>query len=61
MTEQLTYDMFTPPEEVFSANTSCIPGPHMADEPYYVAREKLRSNIKEAKQSDAIDLLLGVQ
>jgi protocatechuate 3,4-dioxygenase beta subunit len=53
--------MFTPLEEVFSANTSCILAPYVTDGPYYVVGEKLRSNVKESKYSDGVDLFLEVQ
>ncbi|KAI0865744.1 Intradiol ring-cleavage dioxygenase [Xylaria cubensis] len=61
MTGQSSYDMFTPLEEVFSANTSCILAPYVTDGPYYVVGEKLRSNVKEAQFSEGIDLFLEVQ
>ncbi|KAI0552648.1 Intradiol ring-cleavage dioxygenase [Xylaria curta] len=61
MTGQYSYDMFTPLEEVFSANTSCILAPYVTDGPYYVVGEKLRSNVKEAEFSEGIDLFLEVQ
>ncbi|GAP93192.1 putative gpi anchored protein [Rosellinia necatrix] len=61
MTSQVSYDMFTPLEEVFSANTSCILAPYITDGPYYVVGEKMRSNVKEAQSSDGIDLFLEVQ
>jgi protocatechuate 3,4-dioxygenase beta subunit len=60
-TSQLSYDMFTPLEEVFSANTSCILAPLVTDGPYYVVGEKLRSNVKETQFSDGIDVFLEVQ
>ncbi|KAI0197287.1 Intradiol ring-cleavage dioxygenase [Xylaria flabelliformis] len=61
MTGQSSYNMFTPLEEVFSANTSCILAPYVTDGPYYVVGEKLRSNVKEAQFSEGIDLFLEVQ
>ncbi|KAI8623811.1 Intradiol ring-cleavage dioxygenase [Xylariaceae sp. FL1651] len=61
MTGQISYNAFTPLEEVFSANTSCILAPYVTDGPYYVVGEKLRSNVKEAQFSDGIDLFLEVQ
>ncbi|KAI0407501.1 Intradiol ring-cleavage dioxygenase [Xylaria palmicola] len=61
MTGQNSYDMFTPLEEVFSANTSCILAPYVTDGPYYVVGEKLRSNVKECLYSEGIDLFLEVQ
>ncbi|KAI3324962.1 aromatic compound dioxygenase [Xylariaceae sp. AK1471] len=61
MTSQFSYNMFTPLEEVFSANTSCILAPYVTDGPYYVVGEKLRSNVKETEYSDGVDLFLEVQ
>ncbi|KAI0491114.1 Intradiol ring-cleavage dioxygenase [Xylaria cf. heliscus] len=61
MTGQYSYDMFTPLGEVFSANTSCILAPYITDGPYYVAGEKLRSNVKETEFSEGVDLFLEVQ
>ncbi|KAI0814395.1 Intradiol ring-cleavage dioxygenase [Xylaria sp. FL0064] len=61
MTGSVSYDMFTPLENVFSANTSCILAPYVTDGPYYVVGEKLRSNVKEAEYSDGVDLFLEVQ
>ncbi|KAI1130917.1 Intradiol ring-cleavage dioxygenase [Nemania abortiva] len=61
MTSSLSYDMFTPLEDVFSANTSCILAPYVTDGPYYVVGEKLRSNVKESLYSEGIDLFLEVQ
>ncbi|KAI0457057.1 Intradiol ring-cleavage dioxygenase [Xylaria acuta] len=61
MTGQYSYDMFTPLEEVFSANTSCILAPYVTDGPYYVVGEKLRSNVKDTEYSEGIDLFLEVQ
>ncbi|KAI0434615.1 Intradiol ring-cleavage dioxygenase [Xylaria sp. FL1042] len=61
LTSSVSYDMFTPLEEVFSANTSCILAPYVTDGPYYVVGEKLRSNVKEAEFSDGVDLFLEVQ
>ncbi|KAF2970679.1 hypothetical protein GQX73_g2918 [Xylaria multiplex] len=56
-----SYDMFTPLEDVFSANTSCILAPYITDGPYYVVGEKLRSNVKESLYSEGIDMFLEVQ
>ncbi|KAI1347947.1 Intradiol ring-cleavage dioxygenase [Xylaria sp. FL0043] len=61
LTGSVSYDMFTPLEDVFSANTSCILAPYVTDGPYYVVGEKLRSNVKEAEYSDGVDLFLEVQ
>lgn len=61
MTDQASYDMFTPLEDVFSANTSCILAPYVTDGPYYVVGEKLRSNVKESQFSEGIDMFLEVQ
>ncbi|KAI8947949.1 Intradiol ring-cleavage dioxygenase [Xylaria longipes] len=61
MTGQYSYDMFTPLEDVFSANTSCILAPYITDGPYYVVGEKLRSNVKDTQYSEGIDLFLEVQ
>ncbi|TGJ79259.1 hypothetical protein E0Z10_g9507 [Xylaria hypoxylon] len=61
MTDQYSYDMFTPLETVFSANTSCILAPYITDGPYYVVGEKMRSNVKESEFSEGVDLFLEVQ
>ncbi|KAJ8121799.1 hypothetical protein ONZ43_g1839 [Nemania bipapillata] len=61
MTGQVSYDMFTPLGDVFSANTSCILAPYVTDGPYYVVGEKLRSNVKETLYSEGIDMFLEVQ
>ncbi|GAW18053.1 hypothetical protein ANO14919_075220 [Xylariales sp. No.14919] len=61
MTGQYSYDMFTPLEDVFSANTSCILAPYITDGPYYVVGEKLRSNVKESLYSEGVDVFLEVQ
>lgn len=55
------YDMFTALETVFDANTSCILAPEVTAGPYYMVGEYFRSNVKEAKWSDGIDLFLEVQ
>ncbi|KAI3339932.1 Intradiol ring-cleavage dioxygenase [Ustulina deusta] len=60
-TGSVSNDMFTPLEDVFSANTSCILAPYITDGPYYVVGEKMRSNVKEAEFSEGIDLFLEVQ
>ncbi|KAL7627453.1 hypothetical protein AAE478_001646 [Parahypoxylon ruwenzoriense] len=61
MTGVYEYDMFTSLEEVFSGNTSCILAPEITGGPYYVVGEKMRSNVKEAKWCDGVDLFLEVQ
>ncbi|KAI1497925.1 Intradiol ring-cleavage dioxygenase [Biscogniauxia marginata] len=61
MTDTYNYNMFTPLEEVFSANTSCILAPYITDGPYYVVGEYMRSNVKEAEFCDGIDVFLEVQ
>jgi protocatechuate 3,4-dioxygenase beta subunit len=61
MTGTYAYDMFTPLENVFDANTSCILAPEVTDGPYYVVGEYLRSNVKEALYSEGVDLFLEVQ
>jgi protocatechuate 3,4-dioxygenase beta subunit len=57
----LNHDMFTPLEDVFSANTSCILSPEVTDGPYYVVGEYMRSNVKETAYCDGVDLFLEVQ
>lgn len=54
-------DMFTPIENVFDANTSCVLSPELTAGPYYVVGEYMRSNIKEAEHSDGVDIFLEVQ
>ncbi|KAI0967443.1 Intradiol ring-cleavage dioxygenase [Xylaria arbuscula] len=61
LTDQSTNTPFTALEDVFSANTSCILAPYVTDGPYYVAGEKLRSNVREHEYSDGIDLFLEAQ
>lgn len=61
MTGAISYDMFTPLGDVFSANTSCILAPYITNGPYYVAGEKMRSNVKDTEFSDGIDMFLEVQ
>ncbi|KAH8202842.1 hypothetical protein TruAng_003005 [Truncatella angustata] len=55
------YDMFTPLEEVFDANTSCILAPEVTDGPYYVVGEYMRSNVKESEWSEGVDVFLEIQ
>lgn len=55
------YSMFTPLEDVFGANTSCILAPEITDGPYYVVGEYLRSNVIEAEWCDGVPLFLEVQ
>lgn len=57
----LNYDMNTPESIVFGGNTSCILSPEVTDGPYYVTGEQVRSNVKEDKYCDGIDLFLEVQ
>ncbi|KAI1366528.1 Intradiol ring-cleavage dioxygenase [Xylaria arbuscula] len=61
MTDSYSYDMFTPLEDVFSANTSCILAPYVTNGPYYVAGEKMRSNVKETEFSEGVDVFLEAQ
>ncbi|RYP93691.1 hypothetical protein DL770_000222 [Monosporascus sp. CRB-9-2] len=61
MSSTLEHDMFTPLEDVFGANTSCILAPEVTDGPYYVVGEFMRSNVKESRWSDGVDLFLEVQ
>ncbi|KAI1077703.1 aromatic compound dioxygenase [Whalleya microplaca] len=61
MTGVYEYDMFTSLEDVFSGNTSCILAPLITNGPYYVAGEKMRSNVKESLWCDGIDLFLEAQ
>ncbi|RYP23803.1 hypothetical protein DL765_000880 [Monosporascus sp. GIB2] len=60
MSSTLEHDMFTPLEDVFGANTSCIVAPEVTDGPYYVVGEFMRSNVKESRWSDGVDLFLEV-
>lgn len=60
-TGALDYDMFTPLETVFDANTSCVLAPEITDGPYYVVGSYMRSNVKEAEHSEGVDLFLEVQ
>ncbi|KAK4124355.1 aromatic compound dioxygenase [Parathielavia appendiculata] len=61
MTGVAKFDMFTPLETVFDANTSCILSPEVTDGPYYVVGEFLRSNVREVKYSAGVDLFLEIQ
>ncbi|KAI1250198.1 hypothetical protein MGN70_007250 [Eutypa lata] len=61
MSSTLDWDMFSPIEDVFGANTSCILAPEVTDGPYYVAGEFMRSNVKESKWSDGVDVFLEIQ
>jgi protocatechuate 3,4-dioxygenase beta subunit len=61
MTGTYAYDMFSPLETVFDANTSCILAPEVTDGPYYVVGEYLRSNVKEEEYCEGVDLFLEVQ
>ncbi|KAI2624387.1 aromatic compound dioxygenase [Hypoxylon sp. NC1633] len=56
MTGTYDYSMFTSLEEVFSGSTSCILAPEVTVGPYYVVGEKMRSNVKEAVPSVAVDV-----
>ncbi|KAL1847835.1 hypothetical protein VTK73DRAFT_10256 [Phialemonium thermophilum] len=60
-TGSASYDMFTALETVFDANASCILAPEVTDGPYYVVGEYLRSNVKEPRYCDGVDLFLEVQ
>ena len=53
--------MFTAVSEVFGANTSCILAPEVTSGPYYVVGEYMRSNVKESRYCDGVDLFLEVQ
>lgn len=57
----LDYDMFTPLETVFDANTSCVLAPEITDGPYYVVGEYMRSNVIEAEYCEGVPLFLEVQ
>lgn len=61
MSSVYSHDMFTPLEDVFGANTSCILAPEVTNGPYYVAGEFLRSNVKESRWSEGVDVYLEVQ
>lgn len=61
MSSVYDHDMFTPLEDVFGANTSCILAPEVTNGPYYVVGEYLRSNVKESESCDGIDMYLEVQ
>lgn len=61
MTGVSTNNMFTPIENVFDANTSCVLSPELTAGPYYVVGEYMRSNIKEAEHSEGVDIFLEVQ
>lgn len=61
MTSIKDYDIFTPLEEVFGANTSCILAPMVTNGPYYAAGEYMRSNVKETEFCEGVDLYLEVQ
>lgn len=61
MTGSLDHDMFTPYLDVFGANTSCILAPEVTDGPYYVVGEYMRSNVKESKYSEGVDVFLEIQ
>ncbi|KAL0938629.1 GPI anchored protein [Colletotrichum truncatum] len=53
--------IFTPLEDVFSANTSCVLAPEITDGPYYVVGEYMRSNVIESEYCDGVPLFLEVQ
>ncbi|KAM5343317.1 hypothetical protein ACJ41O_014283 [Fusarium nematophilum] len=61
MTGISQYDMFTPLETVFDANSSCVLAPEITAGPYYIVGEYLRSNVIEAEFCDGVPLFLEVQ
>ncbi|KAF7553689.1 hypothetical protein G7Z17_g3422 [Cylindrodendrum hubeiense] len=61
MTGSVSYDMFTPLDDIFGANTSCILAPEITDGPYYIVGEKLRSNVIETEWCDGVPVFLEVQ
>lgn len=61
MTSSASYDMFTPLEDVFAANSSCILSPEVTAGPYYIVGEYLRSNVIETEYCDGVPLFLEVQ
>lgn len=61
MTGSVSNDMFTPFEDVFSSNTSCILMPNITGGPYYIVGEYLRSNVIESEYCDGIPVFLEVQ
>lgn len=61
MSAVYNFDQSTSIDTIFGANTSCILAPEVTDGPYYIAGEYLRSNVKEASNSDGVDLFLEVQ
>ncbi|KPM41413.1 hypothetical protein AK830_g5138 [Neonectria ditissima] len=61
MTGSDAYSMFTPIEDIFSANTSCILAPEITDGPYYVVGEYMRSNVIESEWCEGVPVFLEVQ
>ncbi|KAH6987108.1 Intradiol ring-cleavage dioxygenase [Ilyonectria destructans] len=61
MTSSVSYDMFTPLDDIFGANSSCILAPEVTDGPYYIVGEKMRSNVIESEWCEGVPLFLEVQ
>lgn len=61
MTASSNNGIFTPLEDVFSANTSCVLAPEITDGPYYIVGENMRSNVIEQKWCDGVPVFLEVQ
>ncbi|KXH28472.1 hypothetical protein CNYM01_10583 [Colletotrichum nymphaeae SA-01] len=60
MTGSSNNGIFTPLEDVFSANTSCVLAPEITDGPYYIVGENMRSNVIEQKWCDGVPVFLEV-
>ncbi|TDZ13822.1 hypothetical protein C8035_v002392 [Colletotrichum spinosum] len=61
MTGSGSNGIFTPLEDVFSANTSCVLAPEITDGPYYIVGEYMRSNVIESAWCDGVPVFLEVQ
>ncbi|KAK1450281.1 hypothetical protein CPAR01_05673 [Colletotrichum paranaense] len=61
MTGSSNNGIFTPLEDVFSANTSCVLAPEITDGPYYIVGENMRSNVIEQQWCDGVPVFLEVQ
>ncbi|KAH6689780.1 Intradiol ring-cleavage dioxygenase [Plectosphaerella plurivora] len=61
MTSSVDYDMFTPLENIFGANTSCILSPETTAGPYYIIGEPHRSNVIESQYCEGVPVFLEVQ
>ncbi|TIC93666.1 hypothetical protein CH35J_009045 [Colletotrichum higginsianum] len=61
MTGSSNAGIFTPLEDVFSANTSCVLAPEITDGPYYIVGEYLRSNVIESEWCEGVPVFLEVQ